>query len=69
MVKSFVTLQISSCAKCPFIEAQRTEGAGYALDYFCTKKRYKKIAGYVEWDSEFPKEIPEWCPLRNKNVK
>lgn len=24
---------------------------------------YKKIAGYVEWDSEMP-NVPEWCPIR-----
>lgn len=55
---------ISECGKCPFKKEERTMGAGYAEDWICTKKN-KKIAGYIEWPSEEPKEIPTWCPLKN----
>ena len=49
----------------------------HAFDYYCklTPNKvkcgvhtykisdYKKIAGYVEWDSEMP-NVPDWCPIR-----
>lgn len=56
---------------CPFRETERTEGAGYAQDYFCTatskiekekgrgkwkKKVHRMIDGYVEWQSEMRKD-------------
>lgn len=33
------------------------------------KARNKKIAGYVEWERDWPDQIPDWCPLLNKNTK
>lgn len=63
---------ISNCTKqCPYVRTVRTKGAGYAEDYLCSKAEKKDgklrmIAGYVEWDSDLPKEgeFPEWCPLQ-----
>mgnify|MGYP003385489156 CR=1 FL=1 len=62
---------INNCSKeCPYVKTERTAGAGYAEDYFCTKAKkvngkFRMIAGYVEWDSDLPKpgEFPKWCPL------
>jgi len=28
--------------------------------------RDNRHIAYVEWPSDEPKEIPNWCPLRNK---
>lgn len=64
-------LVITNCtAQCPHVVKVHTPGSGYAQDYLCRKARkkngeYRLIAGYVEWDSELPKdgEFPKWCPL------
>ena len=61
-----LTLDIKKCTKCHFVESHRTKGAGFALDYFCTEKDNREIAGYVEWDSDMPL-VPEWCPHLVKN--
>lgn len=59
-----VYIDVTTCKDCPFIKHDRTEGAGYALDYTCSAtKDNKLIAGYVEYQSEFPKTIPGWCPF------
>ena len=55
-------LDFTKCDKCPYAKTERTPGAGYALDYFCSRKNGRKVAGYVEWDSDMPL-IPSWCPL------
>ena len=49
---------------CPFLNIERTIGAGYALDYTCVFGEPRMIAGYVEYDYELPKTIPAWCPAR-----
>lgn len=58
---------VTGCMKCPNIKHERTPGAGYALDYFC-EATGAKVAGYVEWHSEEPKdgEFPDSCPLRKR---
>lgn len=50
---------------CPNATNDRTPGAGYAVDWFCTAAAKRMIVGYVEWDSELPKDgdFPDWCPL------
>lgn len=56
---------------CPNAYNERTPGAGYAVDWRCGASKpgkdgkHRMIAGYVEWDSELPKdgEFPDWCPL------
>ena len=60
-----IGFEIEKCDKCPFVQLERTQGAGYAHDYWCTKTMDKRklIVGYVEWDSEIP-EVPEWCPCK-----
>lgn len=55
-------LVLTNCKDCPHRKIERTENAGYAHDWICHLKD-RKIAGYIEWPSEEPKEIPEWCPL------
>lgn len=57
-----IGFEIEKCNKCPFVKTELTFGAGYAMDYICTKTN-KRIVGYVEWDSEIP-EVPEWCPCK-----
>lgn len=61
-----VFLDVKTCKECPFIRHERTEGAGYALDYTCAfYHKPRMIAGYVEYSSEFPTQIPSWCPFRS----
>lgn len=51
---------------CPLMHTERTQGAGYALDYRCLGKQgHPMIDGYVEWPSEMHKEgdFPNFCPL------
>ncbi len=68
---------VTGCRSCPHKIVERTPNAGYAEDWFCKASRkqnitrtdhpkgYRKIAGYIEWPSEEPKdgEFPKWCPL------
>lgn len=65
-----VWIEVKRCDDCPFHNTTRTIGAGYALDYHCgATSDNKKIVGYVEWDSEIPKEPPKWCPFREGNER
>ena len=60
---------VKSCHECPNVGNERTQGAGYAVDYFC-KITGTLVAGYVEWqsdhraDGDFPKD----CPLKTLKV-
>jgi len=63
---STIAIKINNCSECPKCRKDRTAGAGYALDYICTEAN-KKIAGYVEYASEIPTDVPEWCPLLVNN--
>lgn len=56
---------LSSCKECPNKVEERTMGAGYAIDWNC-KAAERMIKGYIEWPSEEPKKIPDWCPLPAK---
>lgn len=58
-----IILEIKDCRGCPNVRADRTQGAGYALDYFCASMDNKKICGYVEWESDMA-PVPDWCPAR-----
>lgn len=63
-----VVIKVTSCLQCPFCSSKHTMNAGDAYDYWCNKTKYPtKIAYYVEYASEFPKEIPSWCPFRKEN--
>lgn len=62
--------KIFRCVNCPNVTLSHTPGSGCGTDYRCTataskleKGKNRLIAGYVECDSEMPKEIPAWCPL------
>jgi len=63
-----VFIPINTCMECPHLKIERTIGAGYAHDYICKAKKNgnNKIAVYVEYPSEEPKVIPDWCPFKNK---
>ena len=63
--------QIENCMNCPNCDTKLTKGFGYAMDYFCTAADNKTIAGYVEWDSEKPKDgvFPKFCPLKKGPTK
>ena len=52
------------CPKCTNEPAQTVDSFEMALDYYCGVNN-KKIAGYVEHDSEMPK-VPNWCTLSSK---
>lgn len=60
-IKMFI---VEGCHSCPNIMNKPTDGAGYAIDYFC-KKTGTKVAGYVEWerDKRNDGDFPEDCPL------
>lgn len=60
-----VLIPIENRTQCPHCKTKLTKGYGYATDYICyATSNTRIIAGYVEWDSEIPKEPPEWCPFR-----
>lgn len=59
--------EFENCVGCPHVRIKPCQYSPIADDYHCgATPDDKKIAGYVEWESELPKEPPEWCPLRNK---
>lgn len=69
--KTTVTLKIKSCTECPFLKEERAYTADsfeMVFDLFCTKKKNKKIAGYVGWtkSEQSSVKIPDWCPLLKK---
>ena len=60
---------LDSCKDCVMVRTERTQGAGYAIDYICTAiQPERKAMGYVEWDSDL-NEVPEWCPHREQGNK
>jgi hypothetical protein len=60
-VKTKIIVELDNCRRCPYCKSYRNFNAGLAYDYVCLKAK-KEIASYVEYESEFPKEIPVWCP-------
>lgn len=68
VIKS-IMICVTNCKQCPDCKTKLTKGFGYAMDYFCDgTPDQKTIAGYVEWDSEAPKDgqIPHFCPRATK---
>lgn len=65
----WIKFHIDKCRQCPFTEIDRTQGAGFAWDRYCTResndghKSKIKVGGYIEWESEEP-EVPSWCPIK-----
>ncbi len=57
-----IALDIKDCRGCPHMRSERTEGAGYALDFHC-RLTGNLICGYVEYESEV-KPVPDDCPIR-----
>lgn len=53
---------LKDCVKCPDVNVEKTEGAGYAQDYICPHLK-RTISGYVEWDRDL-NPVPDDCPLR-----
>ena len=66
-----VFLEIKQCNKCPYLKTQHVytgDSFDHGDEWLCTKTKRKnnRIAGFVEWTRDEPKEIPEWCPLKRK---
>lgn len=77
--KTKICMEIETCKECHFCIEERhwtSDSWEHVYDYFCELtpsiarnrgitmvKNNKKIAGYIEWDSEMP-NVPNWCPLR-----
>lgn len=60
------SLTITNCRQCPFHSQERyytSDSFETAFNWYCTKKRKKKVAGYVEWHEEKDVQIPDWCPI------
>lgn len=60
-----ILLTIEKCTSCPYCNSEKIPGS-LAVNYFCSIDN-KKIAGYVEWDSEIPK-VPFWCKCRIEKI-
>ena len=61
-------LIINNCKECPHFKIGTSysfDGWDRGSDWIC-KKADKKLAVFVEWPRDEPKEIPEWCPLLEK---
>lgn len=61
-----ITIEIKDCKGCPHLKEERhytSDSFEMVFDWFCKKKRNKKIAGYVEFNDKI--EIPNWCPCKN----
>ena len=65
---AIINIPVGRCDECPFHYIDYTRGAGCANDYFCKAANGKKIAGYVEWESEIP-PVPAWCPFYIKEAE
>jgi len=68
---TLIQMEIKDCQDCPHSIEERMYTADsweHAYNYFCGKKKKKKIAGYVEWRREMP-PVPNWCPLLPKKKK
>ena len=63
IVKTKITVELDTCRKCPYCKSYHNIDAWHTYYYVCLKAK-KEIAPYVEHESEFPKEIPIWCPCR-----
>ena len=60
-------LEIKHCQSCPFLDMKRhytADSFEHAHNWFCKKKKGKKIAGHVDWYEEEEVKIPEWCPIK-----
>lgn len=64
-------IEAENCKCCRDLSVEKLYTADswdHAFDWFCTfNGQHKKIAGYIEWPKEEPKEIPAWCPRRQKS--
>jgi hypothetical protein len=58
--------ELHNCKGCPNRATRKTIGTGYALTWLCSAKEDREIRGYIEYPSEEPEEIPDWCPLEDK---
>lgn len=69
MKTTTIQLKISTCKDCPFFKEERyytADSFEHAHNWFCKKKKDKKIAGYVEWHEESKIAVPNWCPIKVK---
>ena len=67
MTKIRFEYEINKCNECPAYMTKETltpDSWEHASNCYCGVNN-KKIADYIEWDSELP-EIPKWCPYMIK---
>ena len=63
MAKIQLIYDINNCSHCPLHRTQpliTSDSWEHASDYYC-ESNGKKIAGYIEWESDMP-NIPNCCP-------
>jgi len=64
-----VQFTINNCGECPHVRIERdytSDSWEHAVKWLCSKKKKKKIAGYIEHKREEPKDVPSWCPPHEK---
>lgn len=60
----YIKIKIKNCEQCPFLKKERhytSDSFEHAFNWFCEKKKNKKIAGYIDWHEEKNVKIPDWC--------
>jgi hypothetical protein len=63
-------LRLENCRLCPYLRAMpdyTCDSWERPIKWMCKKRDDKIIARYIERTSEEPKDVPEWCPLREEN--
>ena len=61
-MKVKIIIELDNCLTCPYCRYRNID-AELAYGYVCLKAK-KEIDSYIEYENEFPKEIPVWCPCR-----
>lgn len=67
-----IKIEVTNCADCPRLYRQFVRTAdswSHGHDWICTGidgKDNRSIRSFVEWASEEPKGIPDWCPYRKE---
>lgn len=62
-----IKIEVKRCKDCPRLVVERRytpDSWEHAVDWFCEKADKRMIAGYIEWERDEPKGIPDWCPFR-----
>lgn len=61
--------EVNGCCDCPHAQAYANWDSYDEDDYKCHATSDRKlIASYVFVKSDLPRNFPEWCPLKQKEV-